>query len=738
MALPSAIKLFINPRTGLAFGNFNGTSQITNPTVTLGDTARFEIYLVEDTGLSTYPRQEIQFPGSPGIRVAVGPIDESPLAGTWTVSFGGNTTSALPYNVTAAALAAALNGLASITAAGGVTVSKIGDNYNIVFNQNGARGDITTNGAALIPLSAATVAILQIGDANRPQIALVHLQRTIAGLATSFSPTAASAITIESLAAWNGSRANYRASISPDPKGGSFTLAFDAATGTDVSSPAIAVGASAIDVQNALNVGALTDKVSVTQVGAYSYDITVTAEPGASGLTASGAGLISLSGYVGELSLNTAEAISLLDGAAEVQTTLEVEITSDSKTLTILQIPCTLQNAVIDAGAVQPLVLDTYLSQNVADGRYARQANNLSDLADIATARTNLGVYSTSSVDSALALKANLAGATFSGNIIRNNGLGQTIIGPASVSFSQTGGGGSFVTYGSTSITFADNTVQTTAFTGTASTAWGTISGSLANQTDLSNALAGKAASVHTHIIGNVTGLQGALDAKANLAGATFTGKINLATGLGIQSPTLNLGPQVDSLATNATAGDIWISTASAPKISYKVGLNNYYCSTSNLTNTFSAAQIIDTTASSPALRITQKGAGSALVVEDSVTPDSDALIVDANGNLGIGVSNNPGSIWTGSAYKLEVNGAAYVAGTSTFAGDVMVVASGGIGSTSINFTSSFYVAQQTLSGIGTQSNPNTSGNFSSGDYPNEIVLRIGGNVYAVPARQIV
>ncbi len=29
------IKLFINPRTGLAFGNFNGSSQITNPAVTL-------------------------------------------------------------------------------------------------------------------------------------------------------------------------------------------------------------------------------------------------------------------------------------------------------------------------------------------------------------------------------------------------------------------------------------------------------------------------------------------------------------------------------------------------------------------------------------------------------------------------------------------------------------------------------------------------------------------------------
>lgn len=436
MALPSAIKLFINPRTGLAFGNFNGTSQITNPTVTLGDTARFEIYLVEDTGISSYPRQEVLFPGTPGIKIAVGPIDESPQAGTWKVSFGGDITAALPFNITAAALATALNGLASIIAAGGVTVSKIGDNYNIVFNQNGARGDLLTDAAALVPLSTATVANLQIGDSARPQIAFIHLQRTIAGLATSFSTTAPSAITIDSLSAWNGSRATYRASIAPDPKGGSFTLAFDAATGTDVSSPAIAVGASAVDVQNALNQGALVDKVSVTQVGAYAYDITITTQPGTNGLTASSAGLISFSGYVGELSLNTAEAISLLDGAEEVSTNLEVEITSDSKTLTILQIPCTLKNAVIDAGSVEPLILDSYLTQNSADGRYARQANNLSDLADVSAARTNLDVYSKGQVDTAISLvttpsdvltkAGNLSGLTNLPLARANIGLGST------------------------------------------------------------------------------------------------------------------------------------------------------------------------------------------------------------------------------------------------------------------------------------------------------------------------
>jgi hypothetical protein len=725
MALPSAIKLFINPRTGLAFGNFNGSSQITNPAVTLGDTARFEIYLVEDTGISSYPRQEVAFPGTPGIKIAVGPIDEPPLAGTWKASFGGDTTSALAYNITAAALATALNSLASITAAGGVTVSKIGDNYNIVFNLNGARGDILTDGAALIPLSSATVSKLQIGDSTRPQIVLVHLQRTIAGLATSFAATPASAISIASLSAWDGSRATYRASITPDPKGGSFSLAFDAATGTDVSSASIAIGASATDVQNALNLGALVDKVSVSQVGAYAYDITVTAQPGTGGLTANGAGLISFSGYVGELSLNTAEAISLLDGAEEIATNLEVEITSDSKTLTVLQIPCTLKNAVIDAGSVQPLILDTYLTEASADGRYARQANNLSDLASVSQARTNLGVYSTSSVDTALALKANLSGATFSGEIATPT-LGNLLNTDLVIdSYNDTGAGthyyhkftpfdGKFVLApNGGGLTFPDGTTQSTAFAG--SVAWGSISGSLSSQSDLTTALGLKANLVaptlsggvvinrnpsgatlklvdpdstnfgtdlnNTNIIvraGNLAEF-GRMDSQAftlqsgsNTAGfsvsgfvingaepyarnsgATFTGRVNLAARASGAAASINLGAVPDNSAAPSTLieGDIFLTDIEPLAGNFNTRLNYVgktfsgslaaiqLATLNGVSNYFSQTQNVVVTSTSPAYKITQLGTGAALLVEDQTTPDTSALVVDAAGNVGIGVA---------------------------------------------------------------------------------------------------
>jgi len=130
-----------------------------------------------------------------------------------------------------------------------------------------------------------------------------------------------------------------------------------------------------------------------------------------------------------------------------------------------------------------------------------------------------------------------------------------------------------------------------------------------------------------------------ALAPYAQLSGATFTGKVNLATVAGSQTPTLNLGGTVDPNATNAVSGDFWISNATSPKVSYKVGSATYYCTTNNLTNTFSAPQVFDTTSNTlAAVRITQKGTFPALVVEDSTNPDTTAFVVDQNGSVGVGV----------------------------------------------------------------------------------------------------
>lgn len=403
MPLPTTHKLFIDVKAGLAYPTFSSTSPISNPSFYLGDLAKLQLFFIEQTGLGTYPRQEVAGLGSPGIRVAVGAIDASPTSGHFHLTFGAYTTPALDYNITAAMLETRLNQLNSISAAGGVTVSKIGDNYAIKFTANGSRAAFTADAGDLVPLSTVGLTVLQEGDSTHQEIVLLHLQQNVAALATSFSALTASTASVSPLSAWDGSRAVYRLTISPDPKGGTFSLAFDAVTGTDVSTASIAVGSTALDVQNALSIDALENKVTVQQVGAYSYDIAVTTQPDTGGLTANSSGLLSFAGFEGDLDLNTANALSYLDGADSVETTLEVEISDGTANQTVLQIPCTIRSSVIDETSVNPVTLDPVLTQATGDGRYLRQANNLSDLASTSTARTTLDVYSKAETDAAIA-----------------------------------------------------------------------------------------------------------------------------------------------------------------------------------------------------------------------------------------------------------------------------------------------------------------------------------------------
>ena len=125
----------------------------------------------------------------------------------------------------------------------------------------------------------------------------------------------------------------------------------------------------------------------------------------------------------------------------------------------------------------------------------------------------------------------------------------------------------------------------------------------------------------------------------AQLSGATFAGKVNLAT-IGVGSPSINLGGQCDPAPASATNGDLWISNAAAPKLTYRITGVNYNLPVLNQFNTFTNQMVIDTASSSvAALRVTQRGAGNAIEVEDSTTPDATRFVVDANGKVGIGVA---------------------------------------------------------------------------------------------------
>ena len=64
---------------------------------------------------------------------------------------------------------------------------------------------------------------------------------------------------------------------------------------------------------------------------------------------------------------------------------------------------------------------------------------------------------------------------------------------------------------------------------------------------------------------------------------------------------------------------------------------------------------VISGSTSGDALRITQTGAGNALVVEDSANPDSTPFVVDATGNVGIGTSSPDKQLHITKAAKADI-----------------------------------------------------------------------------------
>lgn len=155
------------------------------------------------------------------------------------------------------------------------------------------------------------------------------------------------------------------------------------------------------------------------------------------------------------------------------------------------------------------------------------------------------------------------------------------------------------------------------------------------------------------------------LSGYALLSGAAFTGNVTANSNtisarrfVGVPNggvAGVNIGTGGTDTAST-TAGDLWIASGGV-NLNFRDGNGSWrICATTTNGNVFSAVQTIDVNSASTALRVTQRGTGAALVVEDTNNPDSSPTIIDAEGNVGIGVQSAGG-------HKLYVNGTAYVSG---------------------------------------------------------------------------
>lgn len=284
------------------------------------------------------------------VSLGIGEFDETPSSGTFTLTYGANTTSALAYNASAATVASALNGLASIISAGGVTVTSPQTGvYVVTFSSAGVRTAISGT-SSLFPDTSIPVSEVVAGTVSVPEVQVVQLVVNPYCLTTSWTPFSAAAAAVTVLAAGSGSTQNVQVvSLDPVPYGGTFQI-----TTSILTTAAIPYNATAQQVQDAL--GGSTN-YTVTGAAGGPWTITKTANGSVATHTVSVTGLDVPVGLNGTLNLSTYALFNrfLATTDDEITLTLEVQVNPDGNNPgTVLQVPITVTRDVINYSNIVP------------------------------------------------------------------------------------------------------------------------------------------------------------------------------------------------------------------------------------------------------------------------------------------------------------------------------------------------------------------------------------------------
>jgi len=169
---------------------------------TKGDNGAFNLYFLEATGVINRPFEVVD-KASASVKLGIGSRTGVPETGTYTLTFGGDTTSAIDAAATAGAIQAALNGLSAISSAGGVTVTgELADHFTVRFTTAGTQGSITANVSQLIPDTVAVIDERIAGSASVKEIQEIQLRLTPAvyqdswtNLGTTVTATIATTVT---------------------------------------------------------------------------------------------------------------------------------------------------------------------------------------------------------------------------------------------------------------------------------------------------------------------------------------------------------------------------------------------------------------------------------------------------------------------------------------------------------------------------------------------------------------
>lgn len=288
----ATIKLYINTDRGdISRAFVKSTSEPTTesnvPALVAGNKRNIEVYLIDSAGNYDARSGASNY----ALSIGAGPLAGTPSSGTFTLTDGTATTTALAHNASAQVVENALNALNSSVGPFSQLVdvtSTYDGNYLVKFRTTGAVAALSGDASELSPQSAVVIDEARAGDGSTKEQQFIRLLRQPAIFQDSF-----------------------------------------------------------------------------TQIA---------------------------NGWSGELSANNSRVLELMAGRDTIAIPLDVELTeTGNEPETIARGNMLLSNEVINPASIDPANLAQLLTEALGDARYLRTTNNLSDVTNAATARSNIG-----------------------------------------------------------------------------------------------------------------------------------------------------------------------------------------------------------------------------------------------------------------------------------------------------------------------------------------------------------
>lgn len=334
------LRLFIDPDNRTLVSDLVSRQPQVPPAQILGDTVALELYA---------PQTLTGWNASAG-QISIGAIDATPTAGTYTLTWDGNSTNAISYSATASDVQNALTGMAggpSLTVSGNA-----GGPYLVAWNSVGARNSITSTGSGLYPSSQVIVAEEQSGNASTIERQVITLRQNLTS-ANSFTAMSAGNGSVAVLVEGGGGLNEVQQVQLSPAYAGAFTLTYNGATTTGISPQA-----DASTVTNALTaLTSIGNGNAVATTVPDGWQITFT-----NGLANTNTPAISIStnavtfavGRSCNLNLSTFNLAAAVGSNESRTLTFEGQFTISGQTTTVFRSPITIINDLIDTTGVAP------------------------------------------------------------------------------------------------------------------------------------------------------------------------------------------------------------------------------------------------------------------------------------------------------------------------------------------------------------------------------------------------